>query len=117
MISQPEDFTQWFGRFATTPRHDLDIAPAEPPYEEKEIVDALNGGETLARLSGLRVLHIGDSFFVNSEALAITDVDALDALCRYTSLSKDELGKGLHNPDFIAELTRLINQGYWYFEE
>ncbi|RCU20179.1 cupin domain-containing protein, partial [Acinetobacter baumannii] len=64
MIRQPEDFKQWFGSFVTTPRHELDIAPAEPPYEEEEVVDALLGGEKLSRLSGLRVLHIGDSFFV-----------------------------------------------------
>ncbi|MGC8074603.1 MULTISPECIES: hypothetical protein, partial [Enterobacteriaceae] len=24
---------------------------------------------------------------------------------------------GLQNPAFVSELTRLINQGYWYFEE
>ncbi|MGP4883173.1 winged helix domain-containing protein, partial [Klebsiella pneumoniae] len=28
MIRQPEDFKQWFGSFVTTPRHELDIAPA-----------------------------------------------------------------------------------------
>ena len=118
MISQPEDFRQWFGRFATTPRHELDIAPAEPPYAEEEIVDALEGGEMLTRLSGLRVLHIGDSFFVNSEQLEPTEPAALDALCRYTLLGKDELGEAaLRNPAFIAELTRLINQGYWFFDE
>ena len=118
MISQPEDFRQWFGRFATTPRHELDIAPAEPPYAEEEIVDALEGGEMLTRLSGLRVLHIGDDFFVNSEQLEPTEPAALDALCRYTLLGKDELGeRALRNPAFIAELTRLINQGYWFFDE
>ena len=88
MIRQPEDFKQWFGSFVTTPRHELDIAPAEPPYEEEEVVDALLGGEKLSRLSGLRVLHIGDSFFVHSEQLDTTDAEALDALCRYTSLGR-----------------------------
>ncbi|MPT45442.1 MAG: cupin domain-containing protein [Klebsiella sp.] len=117
MIRQPEDFKQWFGSFVTTPRHELDIAPAEPPYEEEEVVDALLGGEKLSRLSGLRVLHIGDSFFVHSEQLDTTDAEALDALCRYTSLGQEELGSGLQNPAFVSELTRLINQGYWYFEE
>ena len=118
MISQPEDFRRWFGRFATTPRHELDIAPAEPPFEEEEIVDALAGGEMLTRLSGLRVLHIGDSFFVNSEQLEPTAPAALDALCRYTLLGKEELGEAaLRNPAFIADLTRLINQGYWFFDE
>ncbi|RGA75424.1 cupin domain-containing protein, partial [Klebsiella pneumoniae] len=117
MIRQPEDFKQWFGSFVTTPRHELDIAPAEPPYEEEEVLDALLGGEKLSRLSGLRVLHIGDSFFVHSEQLDTTDAEALDALCRYTSLGQEELGSGLQNPAFVSELTRLINQGYWYFEE
>jgi ribosomal protein L16 Arg81 hydroxylase len=41
-------FPQWFGSFVTTPRHELDIAPAEPPYEEEEVVDALLGGESSA---------------------------------------------------------------------
>ena len=117
MIKQPEDFKQWFGRFATTPRHELDIAPAEPPYTEEDVVDALTGGEKLRRLSGLRVLHIGDSFFVNSEQLETTDANALDALCRYTTVGQGELGEALQNPAFVAELVRLINQGYWYFEE
>lgn len=57
----------------------------------------------------LRVLHIGDSFFVHSEQLDTTDAGALDALCRYTSLGQ-ELGSGLKNPAFVGELTRLINQ-------
>ena len=35
-----------------------------------------------------------------------------------TLLGKDELGeRALRNPAFIAELTRLINQGYWFFDE
>ncbi|WP_232344161.1 hypothetical protein, partial [Pseudomonas aeruginosa] len=37
--------------------------------------------------------------------------------CRYTSLGQEELGSGLQNPAFVSELTRLINQGDWYFEE
>lgn len=117
MINQPEDFKQWFGRFATTPRHELDIAPAEPPYEPKEIVDALTDGEALTRLSGLRVLQVGDSFFINSERLEICDSTAADALCRYTILGKEEMGEALRNPAFIAELTELVNQGYWFFDE
>lgn len=117
LINQPEDFKQWFGRFATTPRHELDIAPAEPPYEAGEVVDALMDGELLTRLSGLRVLHVGDSFFINSEKLETVDPQAADALCRYTTLGKAQLGAALDNPAFVDELTGLINQGYWYFDE
>jgi 50S ribosomal protein L16 3-hydroxylase len=116
MINQPEDFRQWFGRFATTPRHELDIAPAEPPYEPAEIRDALMQGDSLTRLNGLRVLNVGDSFFVNSEPLAAANLNAADALCRYTTIGRQELGSALQDEVFMAELTGLVNQGYWYFE-
>ncbi len=116
MLNQPEDFRQWFGRFATTPRHELDIAPAEPPYEPAEILDALMQGDRLTRLNGLRVLNVGGRFFVNSEPLVAANLNAADALCRYTTIGRNELGSALQDEDFMAALTGLVNQGYWYFE-
>ena len=82
-----------------------------------EVLDALQGGETLSRLSGLRVLNVNGSFFINSEQLETVDAEAADALCRYTELGQAELGDALKNPTFVEELTGLINQGYWYFDE
>ena len=63
------------------------------------------------------MLNIGDSFFVNSEPMKAVEPKAADALCRYTSVGKKELGDALNNPAFVAELTDLVNQGYWYFDE
>ena len=117
MIKQPEDFKQWFGRFVTTPRHELDIAPVEPPYTTDEVIDALQAGEMLNRLSGLRVLEIGGSFFIHSERHDTVDAQAMDVLCRYTEVDPEQLGEALNNPAFVAELTGLINQGYWFFDE
>ncbi|QHP56894.1 cupin domain-containing protein [Pectobacterium carotovorum] len=117
VINQPEALKAWFGRFVTTPRHELDIAPAEPPYEQDEVVGALMDGGVLTRLSGLRVLEVGGSYFINSEQLDTVDPKAADALCRYTVLGKKELGEALENPAFVAELTALVNQGYWFFDE
>ncbi|MEL4014201.1 ribosomal protein uL16 3-hydroxylase [Dryocola clanedunensis] len=117
MLNQPEDFRQWFGRFATTPRHELDIAPAEPAYEQSEILDALMQGDSLTRLSGLRVLNVGERFFVNSEPLNTKNAKAADVLCRYTTVGKSELGEALQDEEFIEVLTGLVNQGYWYFED
>ncbi|NIY47208.1 cupin domain-containing protein [Cedecea colo] len=116
VINQPEDFRQWFGRFATTPRHELDIAPAQPPYARTEILDALLQGDSLTRLSGLRVLNVGDNFFVNGEPLAASNLSAADALCRHAIISRNELGSALQDRSFMAVLTGLVNQGYWYFE-
>ena len=55
--------------------------------------------------------------WINSEQLETVDAKAADALCRYTELGQAELGDALNNPAFVEELTGLINQGYWYFDE
>ncbi len=108
---------KWLGRFATTPRHELDIAPPEPPYQPEDVLNALNAGEKLIRLSGLRVMRIGERFFVNTEGWMTTEIKGADTLCRLTEVGVNELGEALANPGFVAELTEFINQGYWYFEE
>ncbi|UYU32726.1 ribosomal protein uL16 3-hydroxylase [Siccibacter colletis] len=117
MLKQPEDFRAWFGRFITTPRHELDVAPAEPPYQPQEIQEALQDGERLVRLNGLRVLSVNGSIFINSEPFDAVDSSGADALSRYTVIGKNELGDALNNPAFMSQLTELVNQGYWFFDE
>ena len=58
VINQPEQFNQWFGEFISQSRHELDVAPPEPPYQPDEIYDALQQGDALTRLGGLRVLTL-----------------------------------------------------------
>ncbi len=116
MLKKPEDFNQWFGRFATTPRHELDVAPEETEYTTDEVLEALQSGATLFRLNGLRMLRIGNSFFVNSQRLDTVDAETMDQLCRYTEVDAEMLGSAIENPAFVAELAALINQGYWFFD-
>ncbi|GKX57909.1 ribosomal protein uL16 3-hydroxylase [Leminorella grimontii] len=117
LINQPEAFNAWFGQFVTTSRHELDIAPAEPPYRSDEIYDSLIQGEQLIRLSGLRVLRIGDRCYANGELIDTDRIEAADALCRYPLIGQKELGDALEDPAFVAELARLVNCGYWYFND
>ncbi|KYO49244.1 hypothetical protein AU390_21035 [Yersinia pestis] len=74
-------------------------------------------GAVLTRLGGLRVLRVGDNVFINSERLEMANAEAADALCRYTIIGKKELGEALQDSAFVTELTELINQGYWFFNE
>ncbi|SQI40462.1 Cupin superfamily protein [Leminorella richardii] len=117
LINQPDDFNAWFGRFVTTSRHELDIAPAEPPYRSDEIYDSLVQGEQLIRLSGLRVLRVGDACYANGELIDTDHLDAADSLCRSPLIGQKELGDALEDPAFVAELARLVNSGYWYFND
>ena len=63
------------------------------------------------------MLNVNCSLFINSEQRETADVNGADALCRYSELVHAELGDALNNPAFVDELTGLINQGYWYFDE
>nr|MBA2814595.1 Peptidase T [Candidatus Pantoea persica] len=94
-------------------RHELDIAPPEPPYQPDEIYDALQQGDLLARLGGLRVLTIGDAVFVNGERVECSQPEVLKALAHRHTLSLADFGKVLDDPSLLAQLAALVNAGYW----
>lgn len=117
IVNQPEHFSQWFGEFISQSRHELDIAPPEPPYQPDEIYDALQQGDRLKRLGGLRVLSIGNTLFINGEQVTSPHREALTTLAREQALGVEELGAVLDDPAFLAQLAGLVNNGYWYFSE
>ncbi|WP_312204508.1 ribosomal protein uL16 3-hydroxylase, partial [Mixta calida] len=117
VIDQPEQFRQWFGEFISQSRHELDIAPPEPPYQPDEIYDALQQGDRLKRLGGLRVLKIGDAVFINGEQLESAHPAALSALADKQTLNLNDFAEALDDPAFLAQLAGLVNSGYWFFNE
>ncbi|MEX9756692.1 cupin domain-containing protein [Providencia vermicola] len=118
MLHEPDVFRKWLGEFISQSRHELDLAPPEPPYEQDEIYDLLKTQqETLYKLNGLRALRVGDQFFVNGECLETTCYEAADSLCRYDSVNVQQLGDAIDDVSFIALITALINSGYWYFDD
>lgn len=117
MLNQPEHFAQWFGEFISQSRHELDISPPEPPYQPDEIYDALQQGDKLVRLGGLRVLRIGGTVFVNGEIIDSPHRPALEALACHLTLTGDHFGDAIEDPSFLAMLAALVNSGYWFFED
>ena len=111
LINQPEHFKQWFGEFISQSRHELDIAPPEPPYQPDEIYDALKQGDVLVRLGGLRVLRIGDDVYANGEKIDSPHRPALDALASNIALTAENFGDALEDPSFLAMLAALVNSG------
>lgn len=104
VINQPEHFNQWFGEFISQSRHELDVAPPEPPYQPDEIYDALQQGDKLTRLGGLRVLSIGRAIFINGEQLESAHTEAMLKLANLHSLGADAFGDALDDPAFLAQL-------------
>ncbi|XTZ36863.1 JmjC domain-containing protein [Salmonella enterica] len=117
LINQPEQFKEWLGEFISQSRHELDIAPPEPPYPADEIYDALQQGDKLVRLGGLRVVRIGEEVFANGERINTPHRPALNALANHLELSGEMFGDALEDPSFLALLAALVNSGYWFFED
>ncbi len=117
LINDPELFRKWLGEFISQSRHELDIAPPEPPYEQEEIYDLLKTQqETLYKLNGLRALR-WRPIFVNGECLETECYEAADSLCRYDAVNSENLADAIDDVNFIALLTALVNNGYWYFDD
>jgi len=125
LINQPEQFKEWMGEFISQSRHELDVAPPEPPYQPDEIYDALQQGDKLVRLGGLRVIRIGEDIFANGERINSPHRPALEALAprggppppSHIELTHEQLGDALEDPSFLAMLAALVNSGYWFFED
>ncbi|WP_127958269.1 cupin domain-containing protein [Serratia microhaemolytica] len=117
LVQQPEHFTHWLGEFISQPRHELDVAPPEPPYQCDEVHQLLLAGERLQRLGGLRVLSIGEQLFVNGEKINAHHQHGSEQLCQHWVISADQLADALHDLPFLSTLTELINSGYWYFKD
>ncbi|KQN46926.1 cupin domain-containing protein [Rouxiella silvae] len=117
LVASPEHFNSWFGEFISQSRHELDVAPPEPPYQPGEVYEFLESGEALQRLGGLRVLKVGDLCYVNGEPIVTEHTAAADALTRNLSVTQAMLGDALEDPSFLALLCALVNSGYWYFDE
>ncbi|WP_130834740.1 ribosomal protein uL16 3-hydroxylase [[Erwinia] mediterraneensis] len=115
VLNQPEHFNRWFGEFISQSRHELDIAPPEPPYQPDEIYDALQQGDKLTRLGGLRVLTLEGDVYVNGERVACDRPEVLAALAHREVIGLEELGDALDDPSLLAQLAALVNSGYWYF--
>ena len=117
LINNPEHFNSWLGEFISQSRHELDLAPPEPPYQAGEIYELMSSGETLERVGGLRVLRVGDVCYVNGEAMTSEQTAAVDAMARHKTVTREMLGDALDDPSFLALLSALVNSGYWYFND
>ncbi len=115
LINEPATFSQWFGEFISQSRHELDVAPPEPPYQPDEVLEALQQGEPLTRLGGLRVLQCNGTVFINGESLTSAWPEALHALANKPALEAADFAEALDDPAFLSQLAGLINCGYWYF--
>lgn len=107
---------RFFGLYLSEAKHELDLAPCEPAYHEEEVSQLLEAGVPLYRLAGARALYlagVADTLFVDGEAFALPQGVA-EALANSDAPDTALLAA---QPQALEVLTRLINRGYFFFEE
>jgi len=115
LIQKREHLENWFAQEMSQTCYELPKAPEAEVYAPSQVQTLLQQRNSLHRLMGLRMLHIGNRYFVNGESLALDYADAWNMLARHRTIDGQMLIKFINDTDFISELTLLINQGYWYF--
>ncbi len=119
LLLTPE-FEQWLANYLSQPRHELDLQPVEPAFNEGDVYDRLQEGGALWRLGGLRAFYLHSdptTCFMAGERLPVPQggTSLAQMLCDNTRLDADSLLAYLDDPVLLAWLTMLLNSGYWYF--
>ncbi len=111
LINEPAFPTVALASFSQS-RHELDIAPPEPPYQPDEIYDALKQGEVLVRLGGLRVLGV---MAMRSAQWRKIDLRIAPRPGRRSRQSyaptAENFGDAPEDPSFLAMLAALVSAG------
>ncbi|WP_174891498.1 cupin domain-containing protein [Candidatus Hamiltonella defensa] len=115
LVQKREHLETWFVQEMSQTSYELPKAPAAKVYSVSQVQILLQQGNPLHRLMGLRMLHFGNRYFVNGESLDSDHADAWNILARHRTIDGHMLYQVIDNSGFMAQLTLLINKGYWYF--
>ncbi|USD38960.1 JmjC domain-containing protein [Ferrimonas sp. SCSIO 43195] len=110
------------GTLLSQNRFELDLQPLQPPLSLSQLQHALQQGQHLQRVGGLKCLQLeGDdtSLFLDGQRWCLANglADAITDLARHHKLEFPMLTPLLSNPQSAAELLQWVNQGYWYLQD
>lgn len=119
LLNDEDTKMHWIGEQLSQSRHELDIMPAEPPWQPNELYEFLEDNLELEKVSGLKVLyHETDlsTIFIQGECIQLPDgCEAIcSVLCDQDNFTGRDLGDLINNPALLALLLQFCNQGFWY---
>ncbi|TKB48903.1 cupin domain-containing protein [Ferrimonas sediminicola] len=120
LMTDPDTLRPMLGTLLSQNRFELDPLPPETPLDLRQLSSALDQGEELVRIGGLKVLHLegdlpgslyldGQHWLLNTEALALPLREA-------PRLNGATLAPLLADRQDAETLLAFINLGYWYLE-
>ncbi|BGI53626.1 MAG: hypothetical protein HamCj_19790 [Candidatus Hamiltonella defensa (Ceratovacuna japonica)] len=115
LLQKREHLETWFAQEMSQTSYELPKAPEAEVYSPSQVQTLLQEGHPLHRLMGLRMLHIGNRYFVNGDSLDSDHADTWNILARHSKIDGSMLSHVIQDSCFMEQLTLLINKGYWYF--
>ncbi len=121
ILDSNKTMTHFAGCYFTTAKHELDIIIPEPLFEENDILSTLSE-QPLKKLGGLRCSYFEETvddgiFYINGEQynLSVSLSAAIKLLCNQQQIDLSDLNEWQNSDELISFITRMINEGYWYF--
>ena len=121
LLENDDLFKQWLGSTLSQPKHEMDLAPVEPPFTSEQISDDLSNEEAVfERLGGTRAIYqqldTEVLLSVNGEnyAMPLTDLAAVKLLTDHTEFESSALNLIKPSLVFTQTFTTLVNEGIWF---
>lgn len=119
LLENKENYIQWFGQYATRPKYQGLIEPAQEQFKEPGILEALKDGAVIAVNPSSRLsFHIAEAdgatlLFVDGETIHLAPELSWygELLCRATEIHKEDLAKITAVPAALEQTAHLLNQG------
>ena len=111
LITDPNLFNDWFGKYITQPMHELNIIPLDPPYTLQELQKDIACGVQLYRVPSVRIFKLGKKGFIHGRVIPLEE-SYIDLLCQKEVLTTDDL----QDITLLSGLLDLVNEGFWYVE-
>jgi 50S ribosomal protein L16 3-hydroxylase len=122
-LKDPAQLKHWLGSMLSQPKHDMDLAPLEPPLTTKELVEHVNSNDVIERAGGVRAIYqvLPESIVIsvngNNYYLAKEHLGSVKLLTDLTHFLVLEIEDSLSCIDFAQMLTRLLNDGTYFLQE
>ncbi|CZF86268.1 ribosomal protein uL16 3-hydroxylase [Grimontia marina] len=119
LINDEDAKARWMGEQLSQSRHELDIMPADPPWQSDELQQFMEDGLYLEKVSGLKALYHENNpslVFINGETIELPEgcEAAAKVFCDMEYFSGEDLGAIANNPALLALLLDFCNEGLWY---
>ncbi|MBQ4847746.1 cupin domain-containing protein [Pseudoalteromonas sp. MMG005] len=122
-LNDPDQLKHWLGAMLSQPKHDMDLAPLDPPLQHTELESYITPNDIIERAGGVRAIYqkLAHSIVlsVNGETfnLALKHLEAIKLLTDFPCFSASMLEESLNCIEFAQMLTKLINEGTYFLQE